>query len=374
MVLSFLENVISDEGGRMTGAVLVTGGFGLVGSQTVNRLTADGRLVVVVDLDNPANRKKAKELPGGAEVRWADLTDAAAVDRLVSEVSPSAIVHLAAVIPPPLYRNPKLARRVNVEATKALVRAAEAQPDPPRFVQASSNAVYGSRNPHRVTDIARADTPTRAIDLYSATKLEAEEYVRASSLEWVVLRLGAVLSPNFSALPLSADGIFIEGALPTDGRIHTVDVRDVARAFAAATTADVVREILLIGGDDSHMLRQEDVGPALAAALGLPGVLPKGRPGDPADDDGWFLTDWLDTARAQEALDFQRHTWPDMLAEMGARMGWKRYPLRPIVPLARLFLARRSAYRDAPGRYADLWGAIRARLGEPGLDTRQPGG
>ena len=266
--------------------------------------------MAVADLDTPANRKKAKALPAGARPHWADLTDPAAVDRLVSEVSPSVIVHLAAIIPPPLYRNPGLARKVNVDATVALVRAAEAQPEPPRFVQASSNAVYGSRNPHRVTDVVRADTPTRPIDVYSATKLEAEEYVRASGLEWVVLRLGAVLSPDFSALPLSADGIFIESALPTDNRIHTVDVRDVATAFATATTADVAREILLIAGDDSHKLLQKDVGPALAAALGLPGVLPEGRPGDPDNDDGWFLTDWMDTERAQQALGFQHHSWP----------------------------------------------------------------
>ena len=92
-------------------------------------------------------------------------------------------------------------------------------------------------------------------------------------------------------------------------------------AFAAATTADVAREILLIAGDDSHKLLQKDVGAALAAALGLPGVLPEGRPGDPDDDDGWFLTDWMDTARAQEALAFQHHSWPSMLAEMSAADG-----------------------------------------------------
>ena len=353
----------------MTGAVLVTGGFGLVGSQVVERLTADGRRVVVADLDTPANRKKVAALPDGVDVRWADLTDAEAVDRLVSEVSPSVIVHLAAVIPPPLYRNPALARKVNVDATMALVRAAEAQPEPPRFVQASSNAVYGSRNPHRVTDVVRADTPPRPFELYSNTKFQAEEFVRASRLDWVVLRLGGVLSPNFSALPLTTDGIYIESALPTDGRIHTVDVRDVAAAFAAATTADVVGEILLIAGDDSHKLLQKDVGAALAAALGLPGVLPEGRPGDPDDDDGWFLTDWMDTARAQEALGFQHHSWPSMLAEMSEKMGWKRYPLRLVAPLARVFLARRAAYRGAPGMYADLWGAIAKRLGDPCLST-----
>ncbi len=355
----------------MADTVLVTGGFGLVGSETVKRLAAAGRPVVVADLDTPANRKKAKALPDGVSVQWADLTDAAQVGLLVSEVSPSVIVHLAAVIPPPLYRNPALARKVNVDATIALVRAAEAQPDPPRFVQASSNAVYGSRNPHRVTDVVRADTPPRPFELYSNTKFEAEHFVRSSSLKWVVLRLGGVLSPNFSALPLTADGIFIESALPTDGRIHTVDVRDVGVAFAAATTADVAGEILLIAGDDSHKLLQKDVGAALAGALGLPGVLPEGRPGDPNDDDGWFLTDWMDTARAQEVLRFQQHSWPAMLAEMSERMGWKRLLLRLVAPAARIFLARRAAYRNAPGTYTDLWGAVASRLGDPCLD-RQP--
>lgn len=42
-----------------------------------------------------------------------------------------------------------------------------------------------------------------------------------------------------------------------------------------------------------------------------------------------------------------------------------RYPGRLIAPMVRLFMARRSPYRNAPGRYADPWGAIRAKLGEP---------
>ena len=180
----------------MTDAVLVTGGFGLVGSQTVERLTADGRRVVVADLDTPANRKKAKELPDGVDVRWADLTDAAAVERLVSEVAPSVIVHLAAVIPPPLYRNPGLARKVNVDATVALVRAAEAQPNPPRFVQASSNAVYGSRNPHRVTDVVRAGHPAAAVRAVQQHEIRGRGIRPRLDLEWVVLRLGGCAQPE----------------------------------------------------------------------------------------------------------------------------------------------------------------------------------
>ena len=147
----------------MADTVLVTGGFGLVGSATVRQLAADGRRVVVADLETPANRKKAKALPGGVEVRWADLTDPDQVQRLISDVAPVAIIHLAAIIAPAIYRMPKVARRVNVDATATLVRVAEAQPTPPRFVHASSNAVFGPRNPHRTTPPLTRRRPDAAL-------------------------------------------------------------------------------------------------------------------------------------------------------------------------------------------------------------------
>ncbi|OBJ20858.1 oxidoreductase [Mycobacterium colombiense] len=353
----------------MSEKVLVTGGFGLVGSQTVRRLVADGHRVVATDLGNAAQRKAAAALPAGAEARWADLTDPGQVDRLLAETSPTAIVHLAAVIPPLIYRQSALGRRVNVDATVTLLRAAQSRPHPARFIQASSNAVYGARNPHRHHELLRPDSPMNPADLYGAHKAEAEQHLRATDLEWVILRLAGVISVEPDAMPFSVDALFFESALPADGRIHTVDVRDVARAFAAAVTADVAGETLLIAGDESHLLRQGEVGKALAAARGLVDVLPGGRPGNPDSDDDWFVTDWMDTVRSQQVLQFQRHSWPDMLAEMRAVAGWRRYPMRLISPLARRFLKSRAAYRDTPGRYADPWGAIRARLGEPRPDA-----
>jgi D-erythronate 2-dehydrogenase len=352
----------------MSETVLVTGGFGLVGSETVRRLASDGHRVVATDLGTRDQRNAARLLPAGAEAYWADLTDANGVDRLIAETSPTVIIHLAAVIPPVIYRQPELARRVNVDATAALLRSAQASPHPVRFIQASSNAVHGARNPHRHDELLRSDTPPRPSDLYGAHKAEVEELVRSSGLEWVILRLAGVMSVAPGAMPFSVDALFFESALPTDGRIHTIDVRDAAHAFAAATTADVAGEILLIGGDESHLLRQGDVGKALAAARGLVDVLPGGRPGEPDSDDDWFVTDWMDTARAQQALRFQRHSWPDMLAEMRAVAGWRRYPMRLISPVARQFLKRRAAYRNSPGQYADPWGAIGARLGDPRPD------
>ncbi len=356
----------------MADTVLVTGAFGLVGSATVRALAAAGHRVVATDLGTDANRAKARALPLGVEARWADLTSPTDVQTLITEVAPDAIVHLAAVIAPAIYRIPGPARRVNVDATRTLVDTAAAAARPPRFVLASSNAVYGSRNPYRHPDPVTAGTPPRPTELYGGHKLESESCVRNSALDWVILRLGGVMSTDLSALPLGLDALFFESALPVDGRIHMVDVRDVAAAFAAATTADVAGEILLIAGDDTHRMRQADVGSALAAARGFPGVLPPGRPGNPDSDDDWFITDWMDTTRAQQALRFQHHSWPQMLDEIAAQAGWQRHPARVIAPLARLFVKRLGAYRKEPGIYADPWRVLSARLGDTRLDTPQP--
>jgi nucleoside-diphosphate-sugar epimerase len=343
----------------MTETVLVTGAFGLVGSATVRQLRADGRRVVATDLDLPANRKAAAALPSDA-VRWADLTDPSAAADLLRAVSPAAIIHLAAIIPPACYARPALARKVNVDATGFLLDAAAALLEPPRFVQASSVAAYGARNPHRVADVLTADTPLRPSDSYGAHKVEAEQLVHGSGLDWVVLRLGGVLTAE-PQLDLDLDTLYFEASLPVDGRIQTVDVRDVARAFVAATTAPVIGETLLIGGDDSHRLVQGDIGPSIAAALGLVGGIPAGRKGNPDSDADWFGTDWMDTKRSVEALDFQRVSWPQLLAETANRMGWRRHPARLLAPLAHAVLKRRSPYYRYPGRYADLPGVINAK-------------
>ena len=50
----------------MVEKVLVTGGFGLVGSQTVRRLAADGHRVVATDLGTDTQRKAARSLPAAS--------------------------------------------------------------------------------------------------------------------------------------------------------------------------------------------------------------------------------------------------------------------------------------------------------------------
>jgi nucleoside-diphosphate-sugar epimerase len=345
-------------------SVLVTGAYGLVGRPVVDRLVADG-----YDVFATAHRTVKPALPSAVNVRSVDLTKSDQVSALVAEVAPSAIVHLAAVIPPMCYANRALARAVNVDATASLVRAAAALASPPRFVHASSVAVYGSRNPHRCKDLLTPQTPPLASELYGCQKLAAENIVRSSGLEWSILRIAGVITLEPFVDYGDFDTFYLGAAIPTDCRCHSVDVRDVESAFAAAITTGAVREIFMIAGDESHRLLQGDVARASADAVGMGALVFPGRPGNPDSDVDWFPEDWMDTTRSQEVLAFQRYSCLESYEEIRSRMGSKALLLRMVAPVMAQFMKRRAPYYSQPGQYADPWGRVRERWGDPAPDV-----
>jgi nucleoside-diphosphate-sugar epimerase len=340
-------------------SVLVTGAYGLVGRPVVARLVADGFKVIAT-----AHHVTKPALPAEVDVRTVDLTKPNQVDALVADVSPSAIVHLAACIPPMCYANRALARAVNVDATATLVRAAAALPSPPRFVHASSMAVYGSRNPHRFTELLTPETPALPSDLYGAHKLEAENIVRSSDLEWSILRLCGVTTLE----PLVDYGdpawLYFGACIPDDNRCHAADARDVAAAFSAAITTDAIREIFMIAGDDSHKKLHGELARLGCEALGTEAMQFPTRHGNPDSDADWYLLDWMDTDRSQQVLSFQRYSFSETVDEMRARAGWKARAMKVVAPVMGALTRRRGPYYKQPGRYADPWGRMRDKWGD----------
>lgn len=158
---------------------LVTGGAGFIGSHLVDRLLADGGDVTVLDnFDSfyAESRKRANLASALANPRCAlvegDIRDAATVDRVMRDVRPDAIVHLAARAGVrPSIEQPALYTEVNVTGTVHLLEAASRIEPRPRFVYASSSSVYGDRDtsPFRETD--SVDLP---VSPYAATKKACE--------------------------------------------------------------------------------------------------------------------------------------------------------------------------------------------------------
>lgn len=361
------------------GTVLVTGAFGQVGRRCVQILLDRGRTVVATDLRTDQTLAAAAGLSEGAGKlvpAYIDLLDAAAVRDLVATHRPEAIVHLAAIVSPPSYRNPGLARRVNVGGTENLLAAAleinDALTRPPLFLMASSAAVYGSINPYRHPERITPDTPVQPIDQYGEDKVLAEEAIRASGLPYALFRLGGVISPDTHA-NFNGDYLVLVRSMPRDNRIHAVDARDVALAFANGVDreATIAGKVLLIGGNESYVTLQRDLEDDMMAGSGLGRLGPSASlPGDPGDERGWSFTGWFDTTESQALLGFQEHDWPETVAWVAESQRRLRIALRALGPLLRplmraaLRLQRRAENR---GPFADPWALIEKKYGPGAL-------
>lgn len=368
----------------MNDSVLITGAFGQVGKRVTEILLRRGHTVVATDLRTEAVLAGAGALagaghPGTLLTVFADLLDRTAIAGLVAEHRPAAIIHLAALFSPSSYRNPELARKINVGGTENLVQAAAALPEPPLLLFASSAAVYGSRNPHRYPERITPDTPVAPIDQYGEDKVLAEALIAAAGLPHAFLRLGGVLSPDTTA-GINRDHLVLIRATPGDNRLHGVDARDVALAFANAAErrADIDGKTLLIAGNDSYLHTHRDIEDAMFEAVGLGRLGPAASlPGDPADDHGWAFTGWFDTTESRALLDYQHHDWPDTVAWIAAAQPrFRRGALRLTGPVLRpvirtlLALQRRIEHR---GPHADPWALIAARYGRRALGERYEG-
>ena len=122
-----------------------------------------------------------------------DLLDFAAVEREFAKDKPLLVIHCAAITGvSEAQKNPGLARRVNVEATKFLAELAAGIP----FVFFSTDLVFdGRKGNYTETDAANP------LHLYGETKLAAEELVLKNPRHLVVrtsLNAGVSLSGNRS--------------------------------------------------------------------------------------------------------------------------------------------------------------------------------
>ena len=125
----------------------------------------------------------------------------------------------------------------------------------------------------------------------------------------------------------------------------------------------------MIAGDDSHKRLHRGSETRERRGDGIAALMFPGRPGNPDSEADWFAEDWMDTARAQQVLSFQRHPARIRMPRFATRMGWKPRPLRAVAPMLARVMRRKSPYYKMPGQYADPWGGIRDRWGDPGPDA-----
>jgi short-subunit dehydrogenase len=301
---------------------------------TLEELVQRGHEVRSFDLRTPANEKAARRFGEKIEVVWGDLRNPNDVAAAVK--GQEAVIHLAFIIPKMSATgvesedNPDWAREINVGGTRHLIEAMSAQPTPPRLVFASSYHVFGQtqdQTPPRVVE-----DPVDPIEHYSHHKVECEEIIKTSDLEWSILRLSATLPIAIKMDP----GMF---DVPLRNRMEFVHTRDVGLAMANAIESEEIwGKTLLIGGGPDCQLYYGEIAGRVLDEMGV-GKLPAEAFGQEQ-----FCTDWVDTSESQRLLDYQRRNFDDYLDDMAAVAGIKRYLIRLFRPLARFWLLRKSSH------------------------------
>ncbi|WP_226017014.1 NAD-dependent epimerase/dehydratase family protein [Novosphingobium sp. FKTRR1] len=166
--------------------VVVTGAGGFVGRELVGKLLAAGHHVTGVDTAG------AGLLPGARTV-VGDLGDAKVRAEALADGT-DAVVHLATVPGGAAEADPAASRRINIDAMYDLLLESSAFGNRPRFVYASSIAVFGDPLPPFVDDA----TPLSPKMIYGAHKAMMEHavalFANRGLIDGVTVRLPGILA------------------------------------------------------------------------------------------------------------------------------------------------------------------------------------
>ncbi len=326
--------------------VLVTGANGFIGRALVRTMLAGGRLartdgslapideLVLVD----RSPVLAPDAPG-IHIRTldGDLRD----DALLAEATgtqPDSIFHLAATLTIDAENDPASGWAINMQLPWRLLEACRGAKVRPRFVYASSIAVFGGHLPERVDDTQFRTPKTSYGTAKAITELLIDDYSRKGIVDGRALRLPVVLlrppaatrtmSDIIAAIareplcgrstvsPLGADLRFpvvsVQRVAANLLRLHDIDAgafgdcRSVNQPGLSVSVADIVAALGRVAGPGVAARVAIEPDPAVEAVMrGWPTEFVSDYRFDPAlDADPDFdaiLRGWLDETREEAA-------------------------------------------------------------------------
>ena len=301
--------------------ILVTGGAGFIGGNFVYyqlKNHPDDRVVCLDSLTyagNMATLDEAMKQPNFRFVR-ADITDAAAVDRLFAEEKPDIVVNFAAESHVDRsVEDPGLFLRTNILGTQTLMDACRRH-GIKRYHQVSTDEVYGDLPLDRPDLFFTEETPIHTSSPYSASKASADllvlAYARTFKLPVSISRCSNNYGPYHfpeKLIPLMISRALADQSLPVYGTGENIRdwlyVEDHCAAIDLVMRKGREGEVYNIGGHNERT--NLDVVKTILRELGKPESLityVKDRPGhdrryaiDPTkihNELGWLPTTTFD--------------------------------------------------------------------------------
>ncbi len=321
--------------------ILVTGACGNIGQNVLKTLAGKDCKVKVLDLGNPVNKKVAESYPN-IEFCWGDITDPVSVKTALQGVD--TVLHLIGIIPPMSESHPELARKVNVQGMKVLIEAMEASDTAKRIVFTSTFAVLGLCD--GTNKIHTADMPYKVTDIYSETKVDCEQALMASSLDWTILRLSAI--PNVDPSAHNIKDMALSMRIGPKDFIEFCHAKDVALALVSAGILPfekVAKQIFMIGGGDSCRFNGHEFSTKLFSAAGIGEIPAKYYSHKPK-----FYAGWVDSEASNAVLDYQRTSFDDFCQEFHQLLGKPKYYaakiFSPLIILALVLMTRKMVNEE----------------------------
>ncbi|MGE3906874.1 MAG: dTDP-glucose 4,6-dehydratase [Reyranellaceae bacterium] len=312
--------------------IIVTGGAGFIGSAVIHRLhAATGWRIANVDcLTYAANLASLAGIAEGPRYRLhrIDVADRAAIDTLIRDFQPDAILHLAAESHVDRSIDGAAAFiRTNVVGTWTLLEAAlqywrglpAARRDAFRFHHVSTDEVYGALG---AEGLFTEDTPYRPNSPYSASKASSDHLVRAWHHTHGLPTLITNCSNNYGPrqhpeklIPHMVIRALSGRSLPVYGRGENVRdwlyVEDHAEALQTVLERGRPGETYNVGGDGER--RNIDIVRRICALLDRMRPRPDGRRHEDAiefvvDRPGHDFRYAIDSSKLQRELGWRPRT------------------------------------------------------------------
>ncbi len=186
--------------------ILITGAAGMLGRKLALRLTANeqinGRPIQQITLFDVVAATAPNDSPFPVAIESGDLRDASTVKQLIA-AKPDVVFHLAAIVSGEAEQDFEKGYGINLDGTRNLLEAIRAAKTAPRFVFASSIAVFGAPFPDAIDDEFFCTPLTSYGTQKAICELLVSDYSRREILGGVSIRLPTVCvrpgQPNAAA-------------------------------------------------------------------------------------------------------------------------------------------------------------------------------
>jgi UDP-glucose 4-epimerase len=277
--------------------ILITGGAGSFGRMLATLLREKGHALRIFDLpscdyDFCRNWENTQVFPG-------NILDVTSLKPALNGVD--QVFHLAAILPPASEIDRTRTFKINVEGTKILLDAISGQPRAPRVVFTSSVHVYGDSS--REKQVIGPNHPVNPDDWYAESKVEAEQILFSSGINYANLRISGVVIPAFLDPPEP-------WAFTADQKIELICLKDLAYAMSVIPDhPDAFGKTLILAGGKTWQVTGIEYVKRWGQIMDIPvdemNFL---------DHPGWF--NWYDTAESQRLLAFQKTSLDDFFGEL----------------------------------------------------------